>query len=57
MVLQVFIGCDQGKVQPHLFYQACKVTGKNCTPCSERVIDGTCVIEINMAPESEMTVR
>lgn len=56
VVLQIFIGSDQGKVQPHLFYQACKVTGKNCTPCTERVIDGTCVIEINMMPETEMTV-
>jgi hypothetical protein len=56
VTLQVFIGTDQGKVQPHLFYQACKVTGKNCTPCNERVLDGTTVIEINMQPEAEMTV-
>ncbi|GAB6023012.1 hypothetical protein CHUAL_007102 [Chamberlinius hualienensis] len=55
-VLQIFIGCDQGKVQPHLFYQACKVTGKNCTPCVERVVDGTCVIEIQLDPTNEMTV-
>lgn len=55
-VLQIFIGCDQGKVQPHLFYQACKVTGKNCTPCVERVIDGTYVIEIQLDPANDMTV-
>lgn len=55
-VLQIFIGCDQGKVQPHLFYQACKVTGKNCTPCVERIIDGTYVIEIQLDPANDMTV-
>lgn len=56
VTLQVFIGTDQGKIQPHLFYQACKVSGKNCTPCTERVIDGTAVIEICMLPEKDMTV-
>uniref|UniRef100_T1ISA8 Nuclear factor of activated T-cells 5 n=1 Tax=Strigamia maritima TaxID=126957 RepID=T1ISA8_STRMM len=56
VTLQVFIGSDQSKIQPHLFYQACKVSGKNCTPCTERVIDGTTVIEISMLPDKDMTV-
>ncbi|KAE8746745.1 hypothetical protein FOCC_FOCC006493, partial [Frankliniella occidentalis] len=32
-VVKVFIGTDQGKVAPHMFYQACRVCGKNSTPC------------------------
>lgn len=27
-VLQIFIGTDLGRVAPHMFYQACKVSGK-----------------------------
>ncbi|XP_037921540.1 nuclear factor of activated T-cells 5 isoform X4 [Hermetia illucens] len=55
-VLQVFIGTDIGRVAPHMFYQACKVAGKNSTPCSEKKVDGTMIIEIDFKPESEMTV-
>lgn len=54
--LQVFIGNDVGRVSPHIFYQACKVSGKNSTPCNEAKIDGTMVIEIEMKPENDMTV-
>lgn len=54
--LQVFIGSDQGRVTPHMFYQACRVTGKNSTPCVEKNIDGTIVIEIDIEPTKEMTV-
>jgi hypothetical protein len=54
--LQVFIGNDVGRVSPHIFYQACKVSGKNSTPCNETKIDGTMVIEIEMKPENDMTV-
>lgn len=54
--LQVFIGSDIGRVSPHMFYQACKVSGKNSTPCSERKTEGTMVIEIELKPENDMTV-
>ncbi|XP_071174381.1 nuclear factor of activated T-cells 5-like isoform X3 [Mytilus edulis] len=53
--LQVFIGNDQGRVKPHAFYQACKVCGKNSTPCQEREIDGTIVIEMEMDTANEKT--
>ncbi|XP_044752311.1 nuclear factor of activated T-cells 5 isoform X3 [Coccinella septempunctata] len=53
--LQVFIGTDVGKVSPHMFYQACKVSGKNSTPCIERKIEGTCVIELQLDPTKDMT--
>ncbi|XP_058830280.1 nuclear factor of activated T-cells 5 isoform X2 [Topomyia yanbarensis] len=55
-VLQVFIGTDVGRVAPHMFYQACKVSGKNSTPCMERKLEGTMVIEVDVKPENEMTV-
>ncbi|XP_070491978.1 nuclear factor of activated T-cells 5-like isoform X2 [Chironomus tepperi] len=55
-ILQVFIGNDVGKVSPHIFYQACKVSGKNSTPCNEAKVDGTMVIEIEIKPENDMTV-
>ena len=54
--LQVFIGNDVGRVSPHIFYQACKVSGKNSTPCYETKTEGTMVIEIELKPENEMTV-
>ncbi|KAG5681545.1 hypothetical protein PVAND_010966 [Polypedilum vanderplanki] len=54
--LQVFIGNDVGRVSPHIFYQACKVSGKNSTPCNEVKIDGTMIIEIEIKPENDMTV-
>lgn len=53
--LQIFIGTDVGRVAPHMFYQACKVSGKNSTPCNEKKVEGTIVIEIDLKPESEMT--
>lgn len=53
---QVFIGNDVGRVSPHIFYQACKVSGKNSTPCSETKTEGTMVIEIELKPENDMTV-
>lgn len=54
--LQVFIGTDQGRVAPHMFYQACRVSGKNSTPCAERKIDGTIVIEVDIEPTKDMIV-
>lgn len=53
--LQIFIGTDIGRVAPHMFYQACKVSGKNSTPCNEKKIEGTILIEIDLKPDSEMT--
>ncbi|KAK7873587.1 hypothetical protein R5R35_009287 [Gryllus longicercus] len=54
--LQVFIGTDMGRVAPHMFYQACKVSGKNSTPCVEKKIDGTIVIEVDFDPAKDMTI-
>lgn len=53
--LQIFIGTDLGRVAPHMFYQACKVSGKNSTPCNEKKIEGTILIEIDLKPENDMT--
>lgn len=53
--LQIFIGTDLGRVAPHMFYQACKVSGKNSTPCNEKKVEGTIVIEIDLKPETDMT--
>ncbi|KAJ8683525.1 hypothetical protein QAD02_019317, partial [Eretmocerus hayati] len=55
-ILQVFIGTDLGRVAPHMFYQACRVSGKNSTPCVERKIDGTIVIEVDMDPAKDMII-
>lgn len=55
-VLQVYVGTDSGKIKPHAFYQACRVTGRNTSACEERVIEGTNVIEIPIKNE-DMTVR
>lgn len=54
--LQVFIGTDVGRVAPHMFYQACRVSGKNSTPCTERKIDGTIVIEVDFDPAKDMII-
>lgn len=53
---QVFIGTDTGRVAPHMFYQACRVSGKNSTPCKERKEDGTVVIEIDLEPAKSWQV-
>jgi nuclear factor of activated T-cells 5 len=55
VTLQVFIGTDTGKVKPHGFYQACKVSGKNSTPCMQKDVQGTTVIEIQLEPSTDMT--
>uniref|UniRef100_A0A182F9Z0 Uncharacterized protein n=1 Tax=Anopheles albimanus TaxID=7167 RepID=A0A182F9Z0_ANOAL len=55
-LLQVFIGTDVGRPAPHIFYQACRVTGKNSTACVERKINGTTVLEMELKPETGMTV-
>lgn len=55
-VLQVYIGTDTGRVAPHMFYQACRVSGKNSTPCKERKEDGTVIIEIDLEPAKNWQV-
>ncbi|KAG8236328.1 hypothetical protein J437_LFUL010462, partial [Ladona fulva] len=54
--LQVFIGTDLGRVAPHMFYQACRVSGKNSTPCSELKVDGTILIEVDFDPSKDMVI-
>ncbi|KAF4519089.1 hypothetical protein B566_EDAN001681 [Ephemera danica] len=54
--LQVFIGSDVERVSPHMFYQACKVCGKNSTPCTEQKVEGTVVIELQFDPAKKMIV-
>ncbi|XP_047202135.1 nuclear factor of activated T-cells 5a [Girardinichthys multiradiatus] len=56
VVLQVFVANDAGRVKPHGFYQACRVTGRNTTACTEVDIDGTTVIEIPLEPSNDMTL-
>uniref|UniRef100_A0A8D0BK16 Nuclear factor of activated T-cells 5 n=1 Tax=Salvator merianae TaxID=96440 RepID=A0A8D0BK16_SALMN len=56
VTLQVFVGNDSGRVKPHGFYQACRVTGRNTTPCKEADIDGTTVIEVGLDPSNNMTL-
>ncbi|XP_016359105.1 nuclear factor of activated T-cells 5a isoform X1 [Sinocyclocheilus anshuiensis] len=56
VVLQVFVANDAGRVKPHGFYQACKVTGRNTTACKEVDIEGTTVIEVNLEPTNSMTL-
>ncbi|XP_024084318.1 nuclear factor of activated T-cells 5 isoform X2 [Cimex lectularius] len=52
--LEVYIGTDQGRVAPHMFYQACRVSGKNSTPCVEKKVNGTVLIEIELDPSKDM---
>ncbi|KAM9754357.1 nuclear factor of activated T-cells 5a isoform 1-T1 [Menidia menidia] len=54
VMLQVFVANDAGRVKPHGFYQACRVTGRNTTACKEVDIEGTTVIEIPLEPSNDM---
>ena len=54
--IQIFIGNDSGRVTPHLFYQVCRVSGKNSGPCEEVKINGTDVIEVVSDPATDSTV-
>ncbi|XP_048461999.1 nuclear factor of activated T-cells 5-like [Rhincodon typus] len=56
VTLQIFVGNDSGRVKPHGFYQACRVTGRNTTPCKEVDIEGTTVIEVSLDPGNNMTL-
>ena len=52
-MLEVYIGTDEGRVGPHMFYQACRVAGKNSTPCTETVLNGTVLIQIEFDPSKD----
>ncbi|XP_061146602.1 nuclear factor of activated T-cells, cytoplasmic 2 [Syngnathus typhle] len=56
--LQVFIGtADERLMKAHAFYQAHRITGKTVTtPCTERMLNGTKVLEIPLQPSNHMTV-
>ncbi|XP_037108196.1 nuclear factor of activated T-cells, cytoplasmic 2 [Syngnathus acus] len=56
--LQVFIGtADERLMKAHAFYQAHRITGKTVTtPCTERMLNGTKVLEIPLQPNNHMTV-
>ncbi len=56
VVLQVFVANDAGRVKPHGFYQACRVTGRNTTACKEVDIEGTTVIEVNLELTNSLTL-
>ncbi|XP_060796813.1 nuclear factor of activated T-cells 5 isoform X2 [Neoarius graeffei] len=56
VILQVFVSNDAGRVKPHGFYQACRVTGRNTTACREVDIEGTTVIEVSLDPSNNMTL-
>ncbi|XP_041693874.1 nuclear factor of activated T-cells 5-like [Coregonus clupeaformis] len=56
VVLQVFVASDTGRVKPHGFYQACRVTGRNTKACKEVDIEGTTVIEIPLEPSNAMSL-
>ncbi|XP_030232928.1 nuclear factor of activated T-cells 5 isoform X2 [Gadus morhua] len=56
VLLQVFVANDTGRVRPHGFYQACRVTGRNTTACKELDIEGTTVIEVPLDPGTSMTI-
>ncbi|XP_061689565.1 nuclear factor of activated T-cells, cytoplasmic 2 isoform X1 [Syngnathoides biaculeatus] len=58
LVLQVFIGtADERLLKPHAFYQAHRITGKTVTtPSSERMVNGTKVLEIPLEPKNNMRV-
>lgn len=50
--LQCFIGHDQKIGDPHLFYQACEVSGK--TPYTFVKVDGINTIELDLLPKNNM---
>lgn len=56
--LQVFIGtADERLLKPHAFYQVHRITGKTVTtPSTERIINGTKVLEIDLVPKNHMRV-
>ena len=52
-ILQVFVGSDTEKPDPHLYYQACKVSNKNSTPCEEIKKENTNMILIKLDSDKD----
>ncbi|XP_061894249.1 nuclear factor of activated T-cells, cytoplasmic 2-like [Entelurus aequoreus] len=54
--LHVFIGtADERLLKPHAFYQVHRITGKTVTtPSTERMVNGTKVLEIPLQPNNNM---
>ena len=50
--LQCFIGHDQKVGEPHLFYQACEVSGKTAYKLVK--VDGVNMIELDLLPKNNM---
>ncbi|XP_067939558.1 nuclear factor of activated T-cells 5-like [Watersipora subatra] len=53
--LEIFIGADSGKVKPHGFYQACRISGKNASSSRATQVNGTTVIEMEFDKTKNMT--
>ena len=56
VTIEIYIGNDTGKVVPHLFYQVCRVSGKNSFPCTEKKVEGTDVIDLPLDPSPDMVL-
>ncbi|XP_061139462.1 nuclear factor of activated T-cells, cytoplasmic 3-like isoform X2 [Syngnathus typhle] len=57
--LLLFMGTadERCPVRPHAFYQVHRVTGKTVsTPCQERTLNGTKVLEIPLTPDMRATI-
>ncbi|OQV22644.1 Nuclear factor of activated T-cells 5 [Hypsibius exemplaris] len=53
VVLQAFIGTENGPVRPHPLYRVCKVGGKHSTPCRERILEsGITTLEMDMTRDN-----
>ncbi|PAA46594.1 hypothetical protein BOX15_Mlig033763g1 [Macrostomum lignano] len=56
--LSIFVGTDVGRVKPHGYYQACRVSGK-ATACEavETEQEGTRVLEVPFDPQKNMILN
>ena len=52
--MQCFIGHDQKVGEPHLFYQACEVSGKTAYKFTK--VDGINMIELDLLPKNNMQI-
>uniref|UniRef100_UPI00358E61AF uncharacterized protein n=1 Tax=Myxine glutinosa TaxID=7769 RepID=UPI00358E61AF len=55
VLLDVFVGSDCERVQPHPAYQACCVTGRGVISCKESSVEGTTLLNFPLLPEHLMT--
>lgn len=56
-VIQAFIATENGKVRPHTLYRACRVGGKHCTQSKEYVVGSTNVLEMDLLPHNNGTIK